>query len=543
MAFWTSRRGLLKGAAGASAAAGLAGCASAQINGLDRTRRSLDISNQGEPLSLDPHKASGVWENNIIGNMFVGLTTEDERAQPVPGMALRWDTSEDGLTWTFHLRQANWSDGTPVTAHDFVFAFRRLLDPASLSEYAAVQFAIKNAEAINSGQITDLTQLGVRAIDDRTLAIDLEYPAAYLPSLLKHYTAYCVPRHVVERHGADWTAPENIVVNGPFTLIKWWSNYIVHLEHNPAFYDADNVAFRELFFYPTTDTNVGARGVAAGERGWATDFPSNQVAELRVEMPGYVRVSPYMLVQYFSLNTTRAPFNDARVRRALAMSLNREFMAEEIYRTGEVPAYSFVPPGLANYLPGARYPWAGMALAQRREEARRLLQEAGFGPNNPLDFTFEHRNTGANPRVAVVVQADWSEIASWVRVRLAGVETQIHYANLRAKNFQAGDGGWVADFNDPKNYLFLCETRTGPQNYSGYSNPEYDRLVAASDRERDLTRRAEMMRDAEQLMLNDAPLVCNVFGVTRNLVHPALTGYQDNVEDIHRARWFGIRDV
>ncbi|MGE0044335.1 MAG: peptide ABC transporter substrate-binding protein [Hyphomonadaceae bacterium] len=542
MPFWTSRRRLLQGAAGVAAASSLGACASARVIGLDRQRLSLDVANQGEPLSLDPHKASGVWENNIIGNMFVGLTTENERAEPVPGMATRWETSDDGLFWTFHLRQANWSDGRPITAHDFVYGFRRILNPATLAEYAAVLFTIKNAEAVNNGSMP-VESVGVRAIDDHTLEIETEYPAAYLPSLLKHYTAFAVPAHVVEEHGSNWTHPDNIVVNGPFRLVKWWSNYIVHLTRNEGFFDADNVTLRDVYFYPTPETNVGARGVLSGERGWATDFPSNQVDELRTELPGYVRIAPYLLVQYFSLNTTRPPFNDPRVRRAIAMSLNREFMAEEIYRTGEVPAYNFVPPGIANYQAGARYPWADMSLAQRREEARRLLQEAGYGPNNPFRFEFSHRNTGQNPRVAVVAQADWGEIAPWVRVQLAGVETQIHYANLRAKNFTAGDGGWVADFNDPKNYLFLCETRTGPQNYSGYSNPEYDRLVAESDREADQTRRGQMISQAEQLMLNDAPLVCNVFGVSRELVNPALTGYQSNAENIHRARYFGISNA
>ncbi|MBI1251129.1 MAG: peptide ABC transporter substrate-binding protein [Alphaproteobacteria bacterium] len=542
MTAWTNRRRLLQTGAGVSAAAALPACAGARTIGLNVEKRSLDIANQGEPLSLDPHKASGTWENNIIGNMFIGLTTENEKAEPVPGMATHWETSEDALTWTFHLREATWSDGVPVTAHDFEFAFQRILNPENLAQYAAVLYPILNAQAVNEGSLPP-EAVGVRAIDDRTLEIKTEYPALYLPALLKHYTSFPAPRHIVAERGADWIKPQYVAVNGPFKLVRWWSNYIVHLQKNPAFFDAGAVAFEDLYFYPSTDVNASARSVLSGERGWSTAFPNAQYDDLRETIPAYVRVSPYMLVQYFSFNTTKPPFNDMRVRQAMAMSIDREFMATQIYKTGERPAYNVLPPGIANYSGGVKYPWADIPVRQRREEARRLLQAAGYGPNNPLRFEFAHRNTSDNPRVAVVAQADWRSIAPWVEVRLAGVETQIHYDNLRAKNFQAGDGGWVADFNDPKNYLFLFETRTGPQNYSGYSNPDYDRLVALSDAERDPVRRDQLIREAEALMLSEAPICTNVFGTSRNLVDPRIAGWEGNVEDIHRARWFQLGQV
>lgn len=542
MPFWTNRRGLLTGAAGVGAAASLGGCANGRIVGFDKETRSLDISNSGEPLSLDPHKASGVWENNIIGNMFVGLTTEDQHSRPAPGMAERWETSEDGRTWTFYLRRAQWSDGEACDAHDFEFGLKRILDPNTLAEYAAILYPLRNAQAVNNGEM-DPQELGVRAIDDLTLEIQLEHPAPYLPQLLKHYTAYPIPKHIYEEHGDEWVKPENIAVNGPFKLVRWWSNYIVHLERNPSFFDADNVVLEHLYYYPSNDVNASARKVMAGESGWSTRFPSNQVEDLRRALPGYVRVAPYLTCNYFSFNMTRPPFDDARVRQALAMAYDREFVCSQIYRTGERPAYSFVPPGIADYPTEARYPWADLPLEQRRAEAERLLRAAGYGPNNPLRFEFSHRNSSDNPRVAVVVQNDWNSIAPWVTVELRGTELQVHYANLRAKNFDAGDGGWVADYNDAKNYLYLLETRTGPQNYPGYSNPVYDQLVHDSDFEPDLERRAQLMSQAEQVMLNDAPICMSAFMNSTNLVHPDLTGYEDNLEDIHRARWFGINNA
>jgi oligopeptide transport system substrate-binding protein len=564
MAFKTTRRGLLAGSAGAVtvAGAGLAGCSSARIIGFNPAEASLDIANAGEPLSMDPHKATGTWENNLVGNLFMGLTTEDEFADAVPGMALRWETAADGLSWTFFLRDAVWSDGVPVTAYDFEFALRRIMNPESLAQYASVLYAIKNAEAINSGEQEDLTTLGVTAIDDKTLRIDLEHPAPYLLGLLRHYTAYPLPRHkfepdyakfpipqgLVPGQGARWIKPQNVVTNGAYLLKQWISNYIVTFEKNPLFWDADNVQFKKLYFYPTTDANVQARGVASGERGWATNFPSNQVRDLRARLaPGSVRVAPYLLTQYTSFNTTRAPFNDVRVRQALTMAVNREFIATQIYKTEPLPAYRNVPYGIEAYPgkgePGPRYTWAEQPLAERQAQARRLLEAAGYGPNNPLTFEFKHRNSGDNPRVAVVLQSDWRAIAPWVTVELVGTEVQVHYASLRAKDFVAGDGGWVADFNDAKNYLFLHETRTGEQNYSGFSNPIYDQLMRDADNERDAIRRMEIMMQAEQIVLDECPICPTVFDTSRNLIDPRIQGYSDNIEDIHRARWFKFDPV
>lgn len=541
MPIWTDRRKLLAGAAGIGAATSLGACANARIVGFDKVNRTLDICNQGEPLSLDPHKASGQWENNIIANMFLGLTTEDAFGMPIPGMAERWETSDDGLVWTFYLRRAVWSDGQACDAHDFEFAIKRILDPNTLAEYAAILYPIKNAQAVNAGEMAP-SEVGVDALDDLTLEIRLEHPAAYLPQLLMHYTAYPVPKHVYEQHGDDWIKPQNVAVNGAYTLVRWWSNYIVHLEKNPLFYDAENVALEHLYFYPSNDVNAAARKVMSGEAGWSTRFPSNQVDDLRRALPGYVRIAPYLTCNYFSFNMTRPPFNDIRVRQAISMAYDRQFVAGQIYKTGETPAYSFVPPGIANYPGTARYRWADRPIAERKQEAERLLRAAGYGPNNPLRFSFSHRNTSDNPRVAVVAQNDWSSIAPWVTVELRGTETQVHYANLRAKNFDAGDGGWIADYNDAKNYLYLLETRTGPQNYPGYSNARFDQLVHQSDFEPDAERRGQLMSEAEQLALDEAPICMSVFINSTNLVHPDLGGYEDNINDYHRARWFYIKN-
>jgi oligopeptide transport system substrate-binding protein len=504
--------------------------------GLDIENRILTIGNSAEPLSLDPHKASGQWERNIISNVFLGLTEMGAKGEILPGMATSWTTSADGLVWTFTLRDATWSDGVPVTADDFVFGFRRLLDPDTIAEYANIQYIVKNAEQAKKGEVP-VEQIGVRAIDAKTVEFTLEHPAPYFADLLKHYTAYPIPRHVVAKYGDDWIKPENVVSNGAYTIERYWANYMVQIVKNPRFYDAQNVCFREIYYYPTQNQNTAMRRIRRGEIAWNTAFPGSQKAALDRDLPGWVNPAPYLLLNYFSLNTTKAPFNDPRVRRAINMVIDREFIATEILRAGEVPAYGFVPPGMAGYPVGAQVTWKDWPMERRRAEAKRLLEEAGYGPQKPLTFTFSHRNTGENPRIAPVVQRDWEAIAEWVQVTLAGTETQIHYANLRAKNYIAGDGGWIGDFNDAKNYLNLMETRTGPQNYPGYSNPKYDALMLAADNEPDANKRYRMMFEAEQMMLNDDPSLPIYFGTSKNIVDPRITGFYNNLEDGHTARW------
>ena len=496
----------------------------------------LLVGNTAEPLTLDPHKASGTWENHIIGDMFMGLTTEAPDADVAPGMATSWTTSADGLTWTFHLRDAVWSDGIPVTAEDFVAGFRRLFDPETLSEYASIQFGMKNAEAVYEKNLPP-EALGIRAVDPKTIEIVLENPAPYLPQLLKHYTAFPIPRHVVEKVGANWTKPNNIVVNGAYKLVRWRTNDLIEVEKNDRFWDAPNVCFKRIFYYPTNDSLAAERRVRAGQLDVNTEIDGTRLKFLERNLPGYSRVHDFMGTVFLAFNNRKKPFDDARVRRALSMAINRDFIADEILRAGQTPAYSLIPRSVANYPGSAPLDWAGDPMPKRRADARALLEAAGFGPDNPLIFNYSHRNTGDNPRIAPVLQKNWSDIAPWVRVQIQGVETQMHYANLRTGDFDVGDGGWIADFNDARNFLFLMETKSRDQNYSKYSNAEFDRILAASDKERDLTKRGRMLAAAEAITGRDQPMAPVVYYVNKNLVRPDISGWVDNIEDIHRARY------
>ncbi len=500
---------------------------------------TLHRGNGAEPLTLDPHLASGGWENHIIGDMFMGLFTEDQNGLPIYGLATDHTVSEDALIWTFKLRKAEWSDGMPITAHDFVFSLRRILDPETLSQYAFMLYPLVGAEAINNAKALPNT-LGVRAIDDYTLELTLNDPTPFLPGLLTHFTSYAVPAHVVAEHGSYWIRPENIEVSGAYKLVRWKTNDFVHITKNERFYDAQNVCLSNVYFYPTTDTNTAMRRVETGELHMNSAIPGKKIDFYRERLPGYVHTHPMLVSSYLVFNGNEPPFDNRDVRQALSMAIDREFIVNDVIQGGRVPSYRLVPPGIDNYVPSEQAPraiFADWSLERRREEARRLLEGAGFGPNNPLNFEFSHRNGGDNPLATPVMQDSWNSIAPWVSATLQSVETQIHYDNLRTGNFQVGDAGWIADYNDPQNFLFLLETRTGQMNYGKYNKPEFDALLAKSAKIRDVAERAKVLADAEAIMLNDMPLAPTWFSSSANLVNPIVQGWTPNISDLHRSRY------
>ncbi|HCP64385.1 MAG TPA: peptide ABC transporter substrate-binding protein [Hyphomonadaceae bacterium] len=506
--------------------------------------RTLQIGNGAEPLSLDPHQASGTWENRIIGDMLQGLTTDDAQGRPIPGMATEWSTSPDGLVWTFKLRDAKWSDGQPVTADDFVFAWRRIMTTTPPAKYASILYVIKNAEKIYDGRIKDVTQLGVRAVDAKTLEVTLEHPAPYLPGLLTHYTSFPIPKHVVEKVGNEWIKAENFVGNGPYKLQQWKPNDFVHVVRNANYYDNANVCIDQIFYYPTSDDNAAERKVRTGDLDINTNFSGSRLEEINKNLPGYARIHGYTGLTYYIFNLRKAPFNDARVRAAISMTADREFVTKEILKAGQQPAYSLVPPGIADYQSGAMSTdFKGQSMDERLARAKKLLEEAGYGPNKPLKFTFSFRNSGDNPRVAPVVQQNWAKIAPWVQVEILGAETQINYEKLRTGDFELGDAGWISDFNDAKNFVYLFQTSTDQLNYGKYSNPEFDKLMEAADVEKDTVKRANMMKQAEAIVLKENGFMPMWFLTNRNLVSPRVTGWVDNAVDIHRARYLCTTDV
>jgi oligopeptide transport system substrate-binding protein len=525
------------------AAAALAGCTpEAATPRCTPGKLCLHAGNTSEPNSLDPHKANGTWENTIISDMIVGLTTDDAEGKPIPGMAERWETSADGLTWRFYLREASWSDGTPVTADDFVFAVRRIMNPETASEYASLLYVIKGAQAVNEGKAAPET-IGVRALGPRTLEYTLNNPAPFLPELATHYTMYPVPKHIVEKNPDGWVQPGKYVANGPYTLAENRLGDYVRLVKNPRFYDAANVCIDEVYYYPTKDAIAAERRVKRGELHLNSDIQSNRIAFLRKpdQIPEYVKTNTYLGVAYLAFNKAVPAFRDVRVRQAISMAVDREFITDKLLRGGQLPAYAFVPPGVAEYPGGVKPYWAGWPLERRQAEARRLLAAAGYGPENPLSFEIKHRNSADPMLFMPAVQADLQQIG--VKALLTQNEGQIAYAAYRARDFQVADAAWIADYNDAMSFLYLQQSDTGAQNYGDYANPRFDALLGRANNEPDKVKRGRYMIEAETIMIADAPVVPVYYYVNKNLVSPSVTGFVPNIVDKHRKRWMCFKDA
>jgi oligopeptide transport system substrate-binding protein len=523
-----------------AAAVALAGCQDkVQRPACPAGQVCLEYGNETEPLTLDPQTANLITEGRIIGDLMVGLTTEAPDGSPVPGVAQSWTTSTDGLTWTFKLRDAQWSDGTPLTADDFVYSYRRILDPKTASIYAYLVTLLKNGQAVNDGK-APLSAVGARALDAQTLELTLEHPAPYLPELLMHQSFYPVPRHVVERFGDKWVTPGTYVSDGPYTLAAWRLGDYVRLAKNPRFFDAAHICVDRINYYPTSDVVSAERRVQRGELDINTTFQSNRLQHIQAVMPGYARPALVLATYYLSFNTRDVKaLQDRRVRRALSEAIDRDFMTAKLQRAGQQPAYSFVPPGVHNYAYGAAARWSAEPLAQRQIEAKALLAQAGFTPAHPLKLEIKVANASETLLLTEALQADWRAIG--VEATIVQNEGQIAFAAYRDRDFQVGYMSWYADFNDPMTFLGLLKSDTGAQNYGDYKNPAYDALLLAADHDADAGRRAQILKRAEQLMLDDEGMAPLGFSVSRSLVSPKVTGWVDNPLNNHRARWLCVK--
>jgi oligopeptide transport system substrate-binding protein len=521
-------------------AAGLSSCApkKAARPPCPAGQQCLLIGNGAEPGTLDPALSAGVWEAAIIDDLMVGLVQNDAAGNPIPALAASWETSSDGLTWTFHLRDAQWSDGHAVTAGDFVYGLQRVLDPKMASEYASLLYFLKNAEGVNTGKAPP-SALGARALDDKTLQLSLDHPAPYLLQIAKHTVMMPAPRWAVEQTKGGWAQPGHYVSTGPYTLTEWKLGDHITVVKNPRFFDAASVCLDKIVYYPTTDPLSAERRVKAGELDLNSGVRASRIAYLRRpgQMPQYVHLHTWLGNWYWIFNTHDVPaFKDRRVRQALTMAVDRNFITKKVGGDVQQPANAFVPPGVANYW-GAEPPyWAGWTFERRMAEAKRILREAGYTPEHPLRV--EVRLLGGSANVsyyASAIQSDWKAIG--VRLMITRAESEVAYAALRSRDFQIGEAGWIADYNDPMSFLYLMKSDTGGLNYGDYHNPAYDDLLAKADGEPDLARRAAYLAKAEHIMLEDAPVLPLWFAINDHLVSPKVTGWVDNILDIHPSRY------
>lgn len=499
--------------------------------------KTLNRGNGDEPESLDPHKAQLTLEGNIISDMFLGLMTQDIASNPIAGAAVSYSASADGLVYTFNLRDHVWSDGKPVTAHDYVFSFRRIMEPKTAGQYATILYAIKNAEDVNGGRMPP-ERLGVRAIDDKTLEISFHVQVPYIAQLLTHFSSFAVPQHVVEKHGAAWLDPANVVVNGPYILKEWVANDHILLVKNPRFYDAANVALEKIYYYPTPDYPAALKRYRAGELDTNSAVPSQEIDWVRKNLPNSLRVTPWQATEYLQFNVIRPPFNDVRVRKAVSMAIDREIIASRVMRAGEAPAYEFVPPGMPNYPDKARCDFASLSMNRRIAQAKALLAEAGYNESNPLTFDYSFPNETDRKLVAIALQSMWKDIGA--QVRLAGADAVVHYNNMRKQDFFVGASGWSSDYRDPKDWLMLWQTVSRDMNYGRYSNPKYDTLIDQSDQERDPVRRGLLLQQAEQISLDDVAYAPVFHNTQRMLISPEVKGWVNNNLGLNRSRYLSL---
>lgn len=483
----------------------------------------LNRGNGAEPDSLDPAAAGSQQETNILGDVMVGLTTLGPRGTPVPGMAERWEISKDGLTWTFHLRRAVWSDGAPVTAQDFVSGWRRLLDPKTASRTAAMLWPIKNARAISSG-VMPPSALGVKATDARTLTVGLEYPAPYLPELLAHPSGSPLPRK-----GA---------FNGPYVLKSWTPNDRVTLVKNPRFHDAANVKIDTVHYFSTPDTLAALRRLRAGELDLQTPLPSTQVEWLRQNMPKALHIIPGPTLSYLAINMRDPTLRDIRIRRALNLVYDREAVAQKVMKLNEIPAYSYVPPFTSGYQGGPALDFKAMPTPARVAAARRLMQEAGYGPFNKLRLTYAVATSPDSRRLAAVFQAMARQIH--IDVEIQASDFQIVLRNMRLGQYQLAYADWLADYDDASTFLDLLR-KGNPRNYAGYDNPKFDAAMGKAEREPDPAGRARLMQAAERIALADMPWVPIRYRSLSVAVGPRVGGFVPNAGNANRSRWLWIK--
>ena len=505
------------------------GCTSSAL------RADLVIINGAEPESLDPAIATGQADLRIITALFEGLTRYDPRTgDPIPGLAERWDYSPDGRTYLFHLRtNALWSTGEPISAEDFVYSWRRVLDPATAAEYAGLLFYVKNAEDFNTGKIKDPTQVGVHAVDARTLKVELAGPTAFFLNLCAIHTYAVVPRDYIERYGDRWLMERPSKVSGPYRLEAWRLNDKVRLRRNPRYWDPARPKTERVDLLPITSpaTALNLYETGAADIIWDKNLIPSELIDILRQRPD-CHTFDYLGTYFFRFNVTRPPFDDVRVRKAFAMAVDKERLVTRITKGGEKVASYYTPIGTANYQPP-------QGLDHDPPAARRLLAEAGYPEGKgfpPVQYLFNAgTGGGARPdnKIAVELQRMWQEQLG-VNVALRQLEWKTYLAAQGRLDYDLCRSSWVADYNDANTFLDMFMGNNG-NNRTGWKNARYDQLLRQANQQVDMARRARLLQSAEAiLVLEEVPIAPLYFYTGFTFYDPAkVAGIYPNVIDQH----------
>jgi oligopeptide transport system substrate-binding protein len=487
----------------------LTGCGSGESNiSLGNRTGILYWGNGTEPASLDPHIATGVPEHHIMSSVMEGLVLKDRKSlEPRPGVAESWSISDDGRVYTFKLRDdARWSNGDPHIANDYVWSWWRALQPALGNQYAYMLFPIKNAKRYYDRETEDFGDVGVKALDQRTLQVTLTNPTPYFLQLLDHYSLFPVHQATIEKFGnADqrgtrWSYEGNLVSNGPFKLDEWKINRHITVTRNLHYWDNDNVALNGIVFKPVENTVTEERMFRAGQLHVTSNVPADKISTYRKSNSTELKIAPYLGTYFYRLNIKTPQLQDRRVRRALGMAIDREKLVENITKGGQIPAYTMTPPGTMGYYPTS-------TLAFDPEGAKNLLSEAGYpnGEGFPAIEILYNTNEG-HRKIAVALQEMWKDYLN-IDIKLLNQEWKVYLATESAGDYQISRGGWIGDYVDPNNFLdmFLCG---GGNNRTGWCNEEYDRLILeVAPSQSSHEERLAVFQQAETMLLDDMPII------------------------------------
>jgi oligopeptide transport system substrate-binding protein len=514
----------------AVAAVALAACGHRDAkNAAGETLVELRRGNGPDPDSLDPHKARAMESMVVLRDLFEGLTRLDHDAAPIPGQATGWTVSDDGLVYTFKLRpNLQWSNGDPLVAEDFAAGLRRLVDPLTASQYAQVVDVIKNTVDIIAGK-KPVSELGVAAPDDSTVVITLGTPAPYLPGLMAHPSTAPLHRPSLARLGERFTRPGEQVSNGAFVLKEWLQGSYIRAVRNTHYWNNAANKIDAVKFLQIADENAELRAYRAGELHFTAVVPRGQFGWIEQNLAKELHISPQLTIYYYGFNLDRALFRNLKVRRALSMVIDRERLASSVLRVGELPAYGWVPPGVFNYN-AQSFDYAKEPVAERIIKARKLLAEAGYTREKPLRFELRYNTGEVHAKVAVAVASMWKE-ALGVEAQLTAVEFKSLFQDVDRREVDVFRFSWVGDYNDPYTFLQYLKSDFGI-NLPHYKSAPYDALLAQASQQTDLTRRRELLEQAERTMLGDQPLIPLYFYVNKHLVKPEVQGWYDNVMNV-----------
>jgi oligopeptide transport system substrate-binding protein len=487
----------------------------------------------GDVQSLDPHKTETVEEFNITNDLFLGLMTSSADGNAVAGASVDQKVSADGKVWTFTLRPgAMWSDGSPVTAEDFVYSMRRLVTPDTAAAYAYLANPILNAEDIIAGKKKP-EELGVKAIDAATLEVTLKGATPYFLELMAHNSFFPVQKANVEKFGNDFVKPGNLVSNGAFTLAENVPNDHIKVVKNPKFYDAAAIKLDAVNFIPTEDRAAGVKRYKAGEVDSMNDFPTEQLADLRKDLTTQIREAPQLATYYYIFKFKKAPWDNIKLRNAISMVIDRDYLAEKAWSGAMLPAYSLVPPGLVGYTP-QETDFAKMDQLDREDAAKKVFEELGISPAKPMKLEIRYTAEG-HKNTAVAVQDMLKPYG--FDVSLITTDGKTHYSYLEQKgDFDLARAGWVADYKDPGTFLDLGHTGFG-NNYGEWTNAEFDKLTDAASTEPDPAKRIALLQQAEAILVKEQSIMPLLYYANHNIVSPKLKGFVDNIMDKHPSRF------